>query len=204
MSGQNLKIITALWGDKYKEDDVRKLPIDLLFSDRTVSGIKTLPINTSYKNTWRKMTLFDSRLDLGECLFLDLDIIMQGDITDLVNYYNEHKIKSKVMLAHVHWFNNKRMEQSKSTYISCNVNSSVFAFNNSECDHIYQELVKYKPKLEMLFEGTDKWFYHKHKDWYQFFPDHMIQHSIHNYNDCNINEAVIISNNGSAHGRNKV
>tara|TARA_B110000902_G_C14199079_1_gene547033 strand:- start:368 stop:967 length:600 start_codon:yes stop_codon:yes gene_type:complete len=199
-----LKIITALWGDKYKEDDVRKLPIDLLFSDRTVSGIKTLPINTSYKNTWRKMTLFDSRLDLGECLFLDLDIIMQGDITDLVNYYNEHKIKSKVMLAHVHWFNNKRMEQSKSTYISCNVNSSVFAFNNSECDHIYQELVKYKPKLEMLFEGTDKWFYHKHKDWYQFFPDHMIQHSIHNYNDCNINEAVIISNNGSAHGRNKV
>jgi hypothetical protein len=204
MSGQNLKIITALWGDKYKEDDVRKLPIDLLFSDRNVSGIKTLPINTSYKNTWRKMTLFDSRLDLGECLFLDLDIIMQGDITDLVNYYNEHKIKSKVMLAHVHWFNNKRMEQSKSTYISCNVNSSVFAFNNSECDHIYQELVKYKPKLEMLFEGTDKWFYHKHKDWYQFFPDHMIQHSIHNYNDCNINEAVIISNNGSAHGRNKV
>ena len=141
MSGQNLKIITALWGDKYKEDDVRKLPIDLLFSDRAVSGIKTLPINTSYKNTWRKMTLFDSRLDLGECLFLDLDIIMQGDITDLVNYYNEHKIKSKVMLAHVHWFNNKRMEQSKSTYISCNVNSSVFAFNNSECDHIYQELV---------------------------------------------------------------
>ena len=204
MSGQNLKIITALWGDKYKEDDVRKLPIDLLFSDRNVSGIKTLPINTSYKNTWRKMTLFDSSLDLGECLFLDLDIIMQGDITDLVNYYNEHKIKSKVMLAHVHWFNNKRMEQSKSTYISCNVNSSVFAFNNSECDHIYQELVKYKPKLEMLFEGTDKWFYHKHKDWYQFFPDHMIQHSIHNYNDCNINEAVIISNNGSAHGRNKV
>ena len=204
MSGQNLKIITALWGDKYNEDDVRKLPIDLVFSDRNVSGIKTLPINTSYKNTWRKMTLFDSRLDLGECLFLDLDIIMQGDISDLVNHYNEHKIESKVMLAHVHWFDNKRMEQNKSTYISCNVNSSVFAFDNSKCDHIYQEVVKYKPRLEMLFEGTDKWFYHKHKDWYQFFPDHMIQHSIHNYNDHNKNEAVIISNNGSAHGRNKV
>ena len=204
MSGQNLKIITALWGDKYNEDDVRKLPIDLVFSDRNVPGITTLPINTSYKNTWRKMTLFDSRLELGECLFLDLDIIMQGDISDLFNHYNQHKIESKVMLAHVHWFNNKRMEQSKSTYISCNVNSSVFAFDNSKCDHIYQELVKYKPKLEMLFEGTDKWFYHKHKDWYQFFPDHMIQHSIHNYDDHHINEAIIISNNGSAHGRNKV
>jgi len=199
-----MKIITALWGDKYSEEDVKKLPIDLVFSDRNVPGVKTLPIDTSYKNTWRKMTLFDSRLELGECLFLDLDIIMQGDISEIVDYYNNHKIESKVMLAHVHWFNNKSMEQRKSTYISCNVNSSVFAFDNSKCDHIYQEVVKYQPRLEMLFEGTDKWFYHKHKDWYQFFPDHMIQHGIHNYADHNINEAIIISNNGSAHGRNKV
>ena len=38
----------------------------------------------------------------------------------------------------------------------------IYAFNNDECDYIYQEVVKHKPKLEMLFEGTDKWFYHKH------------------------------------------
>ena len=199
-----MKIITALWGDKYNEDDVRKLPIDLVFSDRNVPGVKTLPINTSYKNTWRKMTLFDSRLDLGECLFLDLDIILQGDISTIIDYYLANKVESKVMLAHVHWYNNRHMELNKSTYISCNVNSGVFAFDNSKCDHIYQELVKYKPKLEMLFEGTDKWFYHKHKYWYNFFPDEMIQHSIHNHDDHNKNEAVIISNNGSAHGRNKV
>ena len=77
MSTQNLKIITALWGQKYSTDDVKKLPIDIVFSDREVPGIETRPINMSYKGTWKKMTLFDSRLDLGDCLFLDLDIILQ-------------------------------------------------------------------------------------------------------------------------------
>ena len=206
MNGQNLKIITALWGNKYNEDDVRKLPVNMVFADRPVSGVKTLPIDMSYHSTWKKMTLFDKRLDLGDCMFIDLDILIQKDINILIDYYHKHKQKSKVMLAHVHWFDNKRMELEKSTYISCNVNSGVFAFNNSECDHIYQELVKYKPKLEMLFEGTDKWFYHKHKDWYHFFPDSMIQHRLHSQSSNNLNrsDAIIISNNSNANGRNKI
>lgn len=206
MSTQNLKIITALWGQKYSTDDVRKLPIDIVFSDREVPGVETRPINMSYKGTWKKMTLFDSRLDLGDCLFLDLDIILQKPLRlyRLIDYYYENKEKSKVMLTHVHWFDNKPMERNKSTYISCNVNSSVFAFNNAECNHIYEELVKFKPKLEMLFEGTDKWFYHKHKDWYNFFPDKMIQHNTHNFKNYEKDKAIIISENGNANGRNKV
>ena len=80
----------------------------------------------------------------------------------------------------------------------------VFAFNNAECNHIYEELVKFKPKLEMLFEGTDKWFYHKHKDWYNFFPDKMIQHNTHNFKNYEKDKAIIISENGNANGRNKV
>ena len=54
MSTQNLKIITALWGQKYSTDDVKKLPIDIVFSDREVPGIETRPINMSYKGTWKK------------------------------------------------------------------------------------------------------------------------------------------------------
>lgn len=199
-----MKIITALWGDKYSEHCVKKLPIDLVFSDRIIPSVPSLPINTSYKNTWRKMTLFDKSLNLGECLFLDLDIIIQGDIQKLIDYYHANKKPGKVMLAHVHWFDNERMKKQKGDYIACNVNSSVFAFNNAECDHIYQQLVKHKPKLEMLFEGTDKWFYHKHKEWYDFFPDYMVQHNILNHNNLDKSKAIIISENGSANGRNKV
>lgn len=204
MNGQNLKIITALWGHKYTDDDVRKLPIDIVFSDREIKGIKTLPIDMTYRGTWKKMSLFNSHLNLGECLFLDLDIILQKDIQYIIDYYHKHKKPSKVMLAHVHWYDNEIMKRNKSTYISCNVNSSVFAFNNSECHHIYEELVKYKDKLEMLFEGTDKWFYHKHNDWYDFFPDYMIQHEKHNHSNLNKEDAIIISQNGSANGRNKI
>lgn len=199
-----MKIITAMWGQKYTLTELKKLPVDLVFSDREISGMKTIPIDMSFKGTWKKMTLFDSRLNLGECLFLDIDIIIQNDISALINYYHQNKQKSKVMLAHVHWFDNIPMKRNKSTYISCNVNSSVFAFNNSECNHIYEELMKYKPKLEMLFEGTDKWFYHKHKDWYNFFPDYMIQHKIHNYSNMDKSNAIIISENGNANGRNKI
>ncbi len=198
-----MKIVTALWGDKYSEEDVRKLPVDIVFSDRKIKGIKTIPIDMSYKHTWKKMTLFDSRLNLGKCLFLDLDVEIKGDINKLIQYYKEKGSRDKVMLTHVHWFDNYKMKRDKSTYISCNVNSGVFIFNNKYCNHIYEELVKWKPKLEMLFEGTDKWFYHKHKDWYDFFPSYYIQHKTKEFQPMMKEKAIIISNNGSAHGRNK-
>ena len=70
-----VSIVTAFWGDKYSVDDLKKLPIDYCFSDREIPGVKTLPLDMSYKHTWKKMTLFDKRLNLGDCLFLDIDII---------------------------------------------------------------------------------------------------------------------------------
>jgi len=201
-----VSIVTAFWGDKYSVDDLKKLPIDYCFSDREIPGVKTLPLDMSYKHTWKKMTLFDKRLNLGDCLFLDIDLIIQGDIQKLIDYYyNSHKPyhPDKVLLTHVHWFDNQKMKNNKGTYISCNVNSGVFAFDNSKCNHIYNELIKYKNRLEMLFEGTDKWFYHKHKEWYEFWPDKYISHYKFNYENYDKNEAIILSKNGNANGRNK-
>ena len=50
-----VSIITAFWGNKYSVDDLKKLPIDFCFSDREIPGIKTFPIDMSYKHTWKKM-----------------------------------------------------------------------------------------------------------------------------------------------------
>ena len=199
-----MKIITALWGDKYSEEDVKKLPIDICFSDRKIDGVETIPIDMSYKHTWKKMTLFDSRLGLGECLFLDLDIDLKGNPRKLFEWYQGHGAEDEVTLARVHWFDNLKMKLDKSTYIPCNVNSGVFAFNNDKCNHIYEELVKWKPKLEMLFEGTDKWFYHKHPEWYNFFPGYMVQHETLEHEPMHKNKAIVVSKNGSANGRNKL
>ena len=55
----------------------------------------------------------------------------------------------------------------------------------------------------MLFEGTDKWFYHKHKEWYKFWPDKYVCHYKFNYENYDRNEAIILSKNGNASGRNK-
>ena len=199
-----MNIITAFWGDKYSVEDLKKLPIDYCFSDREIPGVKTFPIDMSYNHTWKKMTLFDKRLKLGDCLFLDIDIIIQKDLNILVDYYKKYKISGKVMLSHVHWFDNEKMLKNKSTYLSCNVNSGVYAFNNNECDHIYQEVVKYKDKLSLLFEGTDKWMYHKHKNWYTFWPDEYIQHDKFNHGNLDKSKAIILSKNGNASGRNKI
>ncbi len=199
-----MNIISAFWGNKYSVDKLKKLPIDYCFSDREIPCVKTLPIDMSYRHTWKKMTLFDKRLNLGDCLFLDIDIIIQGDLNILIDYYNKNKVKGRVMLSHVHWFDNEKMKLNKSTYTSCNVNSGVYAFNNAECDHIYQSVKKNKDNLAMLFEGTDKWFYHKHPEWYSFWPDEYVQHRVHNFQDYDRNKAIIISENGSAEGRNKI
>ena len=199
-----MNIISAFWGNKYSVNKLKKLPIDYCFSDREIPGVKTLPIDMSYRHTWKKMTLFDKRLNLGDCLFLDIDIIIQGDLNILIDYYIKNKVKGRVMLSHVHWFDNEKMKLNKSTYTSCNVNSGVYAFNNAECDHIYQSVKKNKDNLAMLFEGTDKWFYHKHPEWYSFWPDEYVQHRVHNFQDYDRNKAIIISENGSAEGRNKI
>ena len=199
-----MNIISAFWGNKYSVDKLKKLPIDYCFSDREIPGVKTLPIDMIYRHTWKKMTLFDKRLNLGDCLFLDIDIIIQGDLNILIDYYNKNKVKGRVMLSHVHWFDNEKMKLNKSTYTSCNVNSGVYAFNNAECDHIYQSVKKNKDNLAMLFEGTDKWFYHKHPEWYSFWPDEYVQHRVHNFQDYDRNKAIIISENGSAECRNKI
>lgn len=190
-----MKIITALWGDKYSEKDVYKLPIDLCFSDRSLNAVKTLPIDMSWPRTWKKMTLFNPKLNLGECLFLDLDIILQGDINIMIDYYQRNKTPGKPMCAHVHWFDNEKMKLDKATYLPCNINTSVFAFNNSECEHIYNELIQYGEILPMLFEGTDKWWYHRHSHWCDFFPDEMVQHSYWQLKSYERDKAIIISEN---------
>jgi len=190
-----MKIITAFWGNKYSEKDVKSLPVDLVFSDRNISGVKTLPIDMSYPNTWKKMTLFNSKLNLEDCLFLDIDLIIMKDLSELISYYYANKVKNKPMVARVHWFDNEKMKLDKSTYLSCNVNSGVIAFNNQECHHIYEELVRYRHILPMLFEGTDKWWYHKHKDWYTFFSPEMIQHRYYKFEEYDASDAIIISEN---------
>jgi hypothetical protein len=56
----------------------------------------------------------------------------------------------------------------------------------------------------MLFEGTDKWFYHKHKDWYTFWPDEMVQHYKLDFMNYDKSKAIILSKNRNASGRNKI
>ena len=80
----------------------------------------------------------------------------------------------------------------------------VFAFDNSSCDHIYQAVVKDKEKLEMLFEGTDKWMYHTHREYYNFWPDSLVQHETLKYEQFDKSDAIIISRNTSAENRNKI
>ena len=201
-----VKIITALWGDKYSVEDIEKLgvDIDIVFSDREIPGYRTIPLDMSWKGTWKKMQVFDSRHEIGQCLFLDLDVEVKKNLLPLTRHFRNRHTPQEVTCTHVHWYDNENMERDKSTYISCNVNTGIFAFNNSYTDHIYQETVKWRHKLEMLFEGTDKWWFHRHKDWYNFFPDAWIQHANKEYDEHDYDEAIVISHNGSAYGRNKI
>lgn len=200
-----LRIVTALWGDKYSVDDIKKLgvDVDIVFSDRKIPGYETIPLDMSWKSTWKKMQVFDSRHGIGQCLFLDLDVEVKKDLTPLTRYFRNLHTPQEVTCTRVHWYDNDKMERDKSTYISCNVNTGIFCFNNDYTNHIYEETVKWLPKLEMLFEGTDKWWYHKHPEWYNFFPEQWIQHETKQHEPYNYDDAIIISKNGSAYGRNK-
>jgi len=79
-------------GNKYSNDDVYKLwamceanmPEPFAFrclSDRRIPGVFTLVPNEVWPGWWSKLLLF--RYATGPCLYLDLDVVIVGDLSRL-------------------------------------------------------------------------------------------------------------------------
>lgn len=107
---KNLSVVTWLWGDKYTESHVTRLANNFhehyrrpfhfyCITDRIMpAGIITVPIPQDFINMrkqYRRLSLlnYDFAYGLGDILLqLDIDTIITGDLTDVINIHEPFRI----------------------------------------------------------------------------------------------------------------
>lgn len=107
------------------------------------------------------MLLFDDNFPIKDGIFLDLDMIIQKDITFL---YQTRRSLMKVL--HTNWIDLE--EQKKWTigdnYKYCSINSSVMCWNKFTNKHfIWEDFINNREKIMFLYKGIDNWLESRQK-----------------------------------------
>lgn len=99
MDGQNLTVFCVYWGNKYhkgyvyalKEAVKQNLTIDhdfICITTEKLPGIMTRLPFVPYHGWWQKIGLFAPTITTGPSIYLDLDVIITGNIDYLADYTN--------------------------------------------------------------------------------------------------------------------
>ena len=117
-----------------------------------------------------KFLMFNSHNFLGydgHWCFLDLDVIIQNDITDI------HELSLKPRLIHVQWQNpnhkhDRKFIDIRGTYF----NSSVMCGNKDQCEHIFWDAIEEEQQIfRTFYKGTDNYHYWRQRDFWKNIPN---------------------------------
>lgn len=158
-------VITLLYGEKYNVNDVHhiyeasKQYNHVCFVDEKNIGQLRPEINpiliTDIDGTFEKIKLFQH--DLGNCLYLDLDIIIQGSLDPFFAYCDEPTI------CETYW---------KS--FGGRFNSSVIAYNSKDVKHIYEKFSSNSDYIMTKYSDNDDWFLYHEDLIHRTFPRGLI------------------------------
>ena len=116
-----------------------------------------------------KFLVFNSHRWLGfegKWCYLDLDVLIHGDISDL----DELALKPRII--HSNWQNPKHIHDRKfidvrGTYY----NSSMMCWNMDQCEHIFWDAVQEEQQIFRTFwKGTDNYHYWRQRDFWNNIP----------------------------------
>ena len=93
-----LTVWTICWGDKYPDYFVQRLQREVrkhldmphrfvCITDREIEGVTCQPFADDYPGWWSKVTLFKAGVASDRNLWLDLDVVITGDLTEMVKEY---------------------------------------------------------------------------------------------------------------------
>lgn len=164
-------ILTLKYGNKYTARDVNiiykategKYNYVCLTDDPTGlhPDIKTIPVDAEY-GTFNKVLMFGLR-DLGDILYLDLDVHIQQNIVDLWNY-----ISYNASVCYTHWkdasFPTTNGEKNLEMNYLGNYNSSVMLWKSGTCDHIVQHFLSNEDYYMVKYHGDDRFLWHESFD----------------------------------------
>lgn len=171
-----INFICLKWGDKYSAEFVNKLygmlyrhyddfTLHCITEDATDvnSNVEIIPLpNDNLEKWWWKMWLFNEEwMTLDNAVFLDLDLIIQRPFK-LV-------FEEKVNFLYTDWIDVNQIHKDILTdrYKYCEINSSILCWNKDTRRHaIWEDFVKFKDRIPVLFKGIDNYINNRHKDKY--------------------------------------
>jgi len=173
-------IVTLLYGDKYNADDVHRIYQDTkqynhvcIVDEKNAKyldkNIHTLPAGDD--ETFEKIKIFKNNW-VGDCLYLDLDVIIQGSIEKLfckkptICYcywkhpdqvtYGDHKYK----LGERYVDNGNPLAPWTSKWIGM-WNSSVMSWSGNNARYIYDHFEMQDQFYMTKYAGDDRFLYHE-------------------------------------------
>lgn len=175
-------VITLKFGDKYTSNDVNYIYDNsniyrhvCITDDPTGlnSNIEIMPIDSGADGCWEKIKIFKHDW-VGDCLYLDLDVIIQGSLDRLFNHC------STPTICYCYWKNknthetkNKRYQQ-KMRYLGDGLptdpwmqkwkglyNSSVMVWSGNDARYIYDHFEKNDEYFMTKYCGDDRFLYHE-------------------------------------------
>ena len=182
-----INVICVKWGTKYTYKDVnrlltmveRNLTIPFNFYCLTEDPlhidpkVNIIPIKHDHLEVWwNKLAMFEEGFgDLeGKCLFFDLDVIIQNNVDDIVNYSNTGLCK-----IHAYWkpdsvFDNDKVGRHR--YDMKN-NSSCLVWNANELGTIWEHFYDNEDIMLLKYRGIDRMIYWEDKlnHYISTFPD---------------------------------
>jgi hypothetical protein len=163
-------LLTLKYGNKYTAEDVNKIYQDtggeynyVCLTDDPIGlheDIKVLPVNAEYGH-WNKVLMLGLK-DLGDVLYLDLDVHIQKNIVDIWN-----QISYIPTICYTYWkpknFPTSRGESIPEMNYLGNFNSSVMLWQSGTCENIVNGFLKHEDYYMVKYcGGDDRFFWHEH------------------------------------------
>lgn len=129
-----------------------------------IEGVKTIPLKHNWPGWWSKMELFRPDLDYVQAFYLDLDTVITGDLTPLVEHDHQFTIlKNLSRQANIRFKNNTGL------------GSAVMAWRKGYTDNLYTQFLE-DPQQDMATYTTNrKWgdqgFIEDHQPHYDYFQE---------------------------------
>lgn len=186
-----INVICVKWGDKFSSDFVnrlhtmvqRNLTYDFDFYCYTddESGIKEevniikIPEDNTLEVYWNKVPMFKKGMFEGMCLLFDLDVVIQNNIDELIDCYQEGKLTAIKISSETKVPRKEPLKGARPRQLYfAPYNSSTLLWKAEELTHIWDHFSEDYDYWIVKYFGMDRYLYHEHVVDYNHFPQDKI------------------------------
>ncbi len=188
-----MDIICLKWGDKFTHNHVNRLyrMVCKNFKDdfnficytenkaQINSNVEVRPLNLNYdlEKWWWKLTLFEN-LAKTSTMFLDLDVVIQNDITHFKNYCDNNKIR----IIKARWKPFAKNSKPEPPIYDMDLNSSILIWKG-DLTNVWKSFYEDSDYYTFKYNGIDAYLYFHHRDKLKFLPRKQVYSRLYGFDE---------------------